>query len=45
MEKELVMGRDRVELGLASRPSSSWPRPVLNRKGQERQREGEGEGN
>lgn len=27
--KELVMGRDRAELGLASVPSSSWPLPVL----------------
>lgn len=33
LENEVVMGRDLEELGLASVPSSSWPRPVLTEAG------------
>lgn len=33
LEKELVTGRDREELGLASRRSSSCPLPVLSEPG------------
>lgn len=47
LEKELVTGRDREELGLASRRSSSCPLPVLSKPGRgcggEGGEEGQGE--
>lgn len=43
LEKELVMGRDLEELGLASVPSSSCPRPVLTEAGGKGERQGRGD--